>query len=126
MGDYKKLAVWEKAHQLTLDVYRITASFPKEEMYGLTSQIKRASASIPANIAEGSGRGGDAELVRFLRIAMGSAYEVEYHLLLAHDLSFLDTSTYQEVNQWVSEVIRMLAGLIQHLSTKDSRLSTDN
>ena len=119
MGDYKKLAVWEKAHQLTLDVYRITASFPKEEMYGLTSQIKRASASIPANIAEGSGRGGDAELVRFLRIAMGSAYEVEYHLLLAHDLSFLDTSTYQEVNQWVSEVIRMLAGLIQHLSTRD-------
>jgi four helix bundle protein len=118
VGDYKKLAVWQKAHQLTLGVYRITARFPKEEMYGLASQIKRAAASIPANIAEGSGRGRDAELVRFLRIATGSACELEYHILLAHELQFLDTTSYQQTNEQVTEVQRMLSGLIQSLSSK--------
>jgi hypothetical protein len=76
---FRDLKVWEKAHQLTLQVYKATASFPKEEMFGLTSQIRRAAASIPANIAEGCGRSGDAELGRFLQIAMGSASELEYH-----------------------------------------------
>lgn len=118
MGDYKKLAVWQKAHQLTLDIYCSTAHFPSAEQYGLTSQIRRASASIPANIAEGSGRGGDAELSRFLRIAMGSAAELEYHILLAHDLGFLDKDVYRQLDQQIAEVLRMLTGLIHHLDVR--------
>jgi len=80
--DFRKLAVWEKAHRLTLDMYKATASFPKDELYGLTSQVRRASISIPANIAEGCGRNGDVELARFLQIAMGSASELEYQSAL--------------------------------------------
>jgi len=83
MKDFRELKVWEKAHQLTLEVYKATTIFPKDELYGLTSQIRRACASIPANIAEGCGRRGDAEFARFLGIAMGSASELDYHLLLA-------------------------------------------
>jgi four helix bundle protein len=89
MRDFRKLKVWEKAHELTLEVYSATARFPREELYGLAAQLRRASASIPANIAEGCGRDGEAELRRFLRIGLGSANEVEYHLLLAKDLRFL-------------------------------------
>lgn len=96
----------------------MSADFPKEETYGLSSQIKRAAASIPANIAEGSGRGGNTELIRFLRIATGSAFELEYHLLLAHDLRFLDTARYQNLNDQITEVKRMLTGLIRHLETR--------
>jgi four helix bundle protein len=77
MEAFRELKVWEKSHALTLAVYHVTKSFPKQEMYALTSQIRRASASIPANIAEGCGRNGDAELARFLLIAMGSASELE-------------------------------------------------
>lgn len=117
LSDYKKLQVWEKAHRLTLDIYEATASFPKEEMYGLTSQIKRSAASIPANIAEGSGRGSNPELIRFLRIATGSAYELEYHILLAHDLKFLDANIHQQLENQVMEIKRMLSGLIRHLET---------
>lgn len=83
MKDFKKLIVWKKAHEMTLNIYRTTKSFPKDEVYGLTSQLRRAASSIPANIAEGCGRNSDAELARFLQIAAGSASEVEYHLLLA-------------------------------------------
>ncbi|MCW5853511.1 MAG: four helix bundle protein, partial [Anaerolineae bacterium] len=89
MRDFRKLQVWVKAHQLTLNTYKVTRPFPKEELYGLTSQIRRASASIPANIAEGCGRQGAAELTRFLNIALGSASELEYHFILAHDLGFI-------------------------------------
>ncbi len=121
MGDYKKLAVWVKAHQLALASYRVTADFPREEVYGLLSQIRRAAASVPANIAEGSGRGSDNELSRFLRIAMGSAYELEYHFLLAHDLSFIDQSQYMQINNQVLEVQRMLAGLIKSLDAKKNK-----
>lgn len=115
MRDFRKLDVWQKAHQLTLTVYKSTVYFPKDELYGLTSQVRRASASIPANIAEGCGRDGAAELARFLQIAMGSASELEYHLLLAHDLGFVDSSTYQELDSNVVEVKRMLAAFIQKL-----------
>jgi four helix bundle protein len=118
MSDYRKLKVWEKSHELTLKIYEMSADFPKEEMYGLSSQIKRAAASIPANIAEGSGRGGNTELIRFLRIATGSAFELEYHLLLAHDLRFLDAARYQNLNDQITEVKRMLTGLIRHLETR--------
>ena len=89
MKDFKSLKAWGKAHDLTLRVYSATKTFPKDELFGLTSQLRRACASIPANIAEGCGRSGDAELARFLTIAAGSASEVEYHLLLAHDLNYL-------------------------------------
>ncbi len=118
MGDYKKLAVWEKSHQFALDVYRATAAFPKDELYGLTSQIRRASVSIASNIVEGSGRGGDGELIRFLRIAAGSAHEVEYQLLLAHDLGFLSKEIYQQLENESIQIKRMLSGLIQTLETR--------
>jgi four helix bundle protein len=112
MKDFRTLRVWEKGHQLTLAIYKATAKFPREELYGLTSQIRRCSSSIPANIAEGCGRSGGAELSRFLQIAMGSASELEYHLLLAHDLGFLTPPTYQPIATAVLEVKRMLTALI--------------
>ncbi len=115
MKDFRNLQVWEKAHALTLDVYKATVSFPKEELYGLTSQIRRSSASIPTNIAEGCGRSGDAELARFMHISMGSASELEYQLLLAHDLNYLDDEIYTELHEKVIEVKRMLASFIKTL-----------
>ena len=95
MQNFKSLKVWQKSHELTLAIYKATANFPKDELYGLTSQIRRACASIPANIAEGCGRTGKAELARFLQVAMGSASELEYHLLLAHDLGLLRDGEYK-------------------------------
>ncbi len=86
MRDFRQLMVWEKSHQLTLEIYQATGAFPREELYGLTSQIRRAAASIPANIAEGCGKDTETELARYMQISMGSASELEYHLLLAHDL----------------------------------------
>ncbi|HEX2712253.1 MAG TPA: four helix bundle protein, partial [Candidatus Acidoferrales bacterium] len=83
MKDYRELKVWQRAHDLTLAVYQATGSFPREELYGLTTQMRRASSSIAANLAEGCGRGGDAELNRFCSIASGSASELQYFLLLA-------------------------------------------
>lgn len=115
MKDFRKLKVWEKSHQLTLMVYKATRSFPKEELYGLTIQTRRASVSIPANIAEGCGRGSDAELARFFQIAMGSASELEYHFLLSSDLGYLDTSIYESLNKQVIEVKRMLTTFIKKL-----------
>ncbi len=92
MQEFRNLKVWEKAHALTLDVYKASRSFPREEMYGLTSQMRRASVSIGANIAEGACRRGDVDFARFLQMAAGSASEVEYHLLLARDLNLLEAS----------------------------------
>lgn len=116
MRDFRELKVWEKAHQLILAVYKATAAFPRDELYGLTSQLRRSCASIPANIAEGCGRSGDAELARFLQIAMGSASELECHLLLAHDLSFLSNSDYECLTGDTTEVKRMLTSFIQKLN----------
>jgi four helix bundle protein len=104
MQDFRKLAVWQKSHELTLSLYELTGTFPREEMYGLTSQVRRASSSIPANIAEGCGRDGDAELSRFLQISMGSASELEYHLLLARDLKYLTAEDYQSNCGMVNEL----------------------
>ena len=126
MQDFKKLKVWDKAHQLTLAVYRATLCFPKEELYGLTSQIRRAAASIPANTAEGCGRSGRAELGRFLHVATGSASELEYHLLLARDLLFLGDVAYRALEGQVVEVKRMLSGFVQRLRTESPRLKTDD
>ena len=105
----------ENGHQLTLAVYKATAAFPKSELYGLTSQIRRASASIPANIAEGCGRTGKAELARFLQVAMGSASELEYHLLLAHDLGLLRDGEYKLLENQAVELKRMLSSFISKL-----------
>ncbi|MGE5248671.1 MAG: four helix bundle protein [Bacteroidota bacterium] len=110
MRDFRKIQVWEKAHRLTLRVYRATSGFPKEELYGLTSQIRRAAASIPANIAEGAGRGTQAELARFCHIAGGSASEFDYHLTLAHDLGYLEPEIYSELAASANEIKRMLHG----------------
>src|SRR5450432_1377471 len=115
MQSFKSLKVWEKAHALTLDIYRSSASFPREEMYGLTSQMRRSSASIGANIAEGTCRKGDVEFGRFVQIAMGSASELEYHLLLAKDLELLESFDYERLAEEVIEVKRMLASLLLKL-----------
>jgi four helix bundle protein len=116
MKDFRELKVWQKAHLLTLAVYRITNGFPKNELFGLTSQVRRACASVSANIAEGCCRSTDADFARFLVIAMGSASEVDYHLLLAKDLGLLNESQYGPLALSVSEVKRMLTAFIQRLS----------
>jgi four helix bundle protein len=115
MQPFRKLTVWQKSHELTLATYRATEKFPKDEQYGLTSQIRRACASIPANIAEGCGRNGDIEFARFLQIAMGSASELEYHFILAHDLGYFPDTDYQSLDQGVCEIKRMLAALLTTL-----------
>ena len=115
MKDFRQLKVWEKSHQLALAVYKATKEFPKEELYGLTSQIRRASMSIPTNIAEGCGRNTDAEFARFLQIAMGSASETEYQLLLTHDLGFINKEQYDKLNLDVTEIKRMIDSLLKTL-----------
>jgi four helix bundle protein len=115
MKDFRQLKVWEKSHQLALAIYKVTAKFPKEEIYGLTSQVRRASMSIPTNIAEGCGRNTDADFARFLQMAMGSASETEYQLLLSLDLGFLNKEQYDKLNTDVTEVKRMLASLLKTL-----------
>ena len=113
MRNFRELKVWERSHQLTLQVYEATARFPREELYGLTSRIRRSSASIPANIAEGSGRDGNADLARFLQIATASAIELEYHLLLAHDLDLLGVRDHERLTREVTEIKRMLTSFIR-------------
>ena len=112
MRDFRQIRVWEKAHRFTLEIYKVTARFPKEELYGLTSQLRRASASMAANIAEGFGRGGNVELARFLQIAIGSAYEVEYHILLAKDLGLITKESNEVLEIHIIEIKRMLAALL--------------
>ena len=116
MRNFRKLDVWKKAHDLTLAIYQLTASFPSQERYGLTSQLQRASASIGANLAEGCGRETDADYRRFVQMACGSACEVEYHLLLARDLSLMDSTNYELLDANVNEVKRMLVGLARYLA----------
>jgi four helix bundle protein len=111
--DFKELKVWVKAHELTIAIYGITRTFPRSEMYGLTSQLQRSAASIGANIAEGCGRHSDGEFARFLQIARGSASETEYHLLLARDLSFLSDDNHRSAEKRLVEVQRMLTSLVQ-------------
>jgi four helix bundle protein len=125
MKNFRELKVWQKSHELTLSIYKVTGRFPKEEMYGLTSQLRRASSSVPANIAEGCGRKGDAELSRFMQIAMGSASEVEYHLLLAKDLGFMDGKQHLKLENETIEVKRMLASFITAIRPKKADSLTD-
>jgi four helix bundle protein len=117
--NFRDLRVWQKSHHLTLAVYQITAKFPREELYGLTSQLRRASSSIPANLAEGCGRKGNPELAHFCHVAMGSANELENHLLLANDLKLLEGEDYEELTARTVEVKRMLAAFLQRLKSKN-------
>jgi len=115
MKDFRTLKVWEKAHALTLTIYKSTESFPKQEMYALTSQLQRAAVSIPANIAEGCGKDSDAELKRYFLISMGSASELEYLLILAHDLGYLPENAFQSMTNDLVEIRKMLNAFIQKL-----------
>lgn len=115
MQDFRKLQVWEKSHQLTLRIYKITESFPTTEMYGLTNQMRRSSASIPTNIAEGCGRDYQGELARFIRIAIGSASELQYQLILAHDLEYISSTLFTELESATTEVKRMLTSFLRRV-----------
>ena len=116
MKDFRKLQVWEKAHQLALALYHVTASFPRDETYGLASQMRRSASSIPSNIAEGCGRDGDAESSRFCTIARGSASELEYQILLARDLKLSQAYDYEQVTQQTTDIKRTLTVLVQKLN----------
>lgn len=115
MKDFKQLNVWQKAHPWVLDVYSATVGFPDDERFGLTSQLRRSSASVPTNLAEGCGRSGDREFARYCDIAMGSASESEYQLPLARDLGYLPIDAFQSLNDRLLEVKRMLNALIRTL-----------
>lgn len=115
MRDFHNYKVWQRGHQFALDVYKRTKKFPKDELFGMTSQLRRASTSIPINIAEGCGRRSDAEFAYFLNVAAGSASEVEEELLLSFDLEFLDSKTYQQLDKEVKEIKAMLGALIETL-----------
>jgi four helix bundle protein len=115
MKDFRSLKVWEKAHALTLAVYKATEKFPKQEMYALTNQIQRAAVSIPANIAEGCRKDSDAELKRYFLISMGSSSELEYLLLLARDLGYLPEKDFQIITAELVETRKMLNAFIQKL-----------
>ena len=116
MRDFHQYKVWSRGHQFALSIYKETKSFPKEELFGLTSQIRRASMSIPFNIAEGCGRRSDAEFAYYLNIAAGSASEVEEELLLAFDLEFMDKESYIQLDKEVKEIKAMLSKLIDSIN----------
>src|SRR6476659_4543154 len=119
MKDFRTLSVWQKSHELTILIYKQTSTFPREELFGLTSQIRRASSSIGANIAEGCGRNSDGDLSRFLQIAFGSANELDCHLLLARDLDLdlIETVNYELFFEKLLEVKKMLGSLIRKVNT---------
>ena len=119
MQSFRNLQVWEKSHRLTLDVYASSKAFPRDEMFGLTSQMRRSSASIGMNIAEGCCRKGDAEMGRFLQIAMGSASELEYQCFLARNLEYLHDPDYERLTLQVEEVKKMLSSLMRKVRVFD-------
>jgi four helix bundle protein len=118
MKDFRNLKVWEKAHLLTLAVYRASGGFPRQELFGLTSQMRRCSASIGANIAEGCGKRGNNEFQRYLQIAAGSASELDYHFLLARDLGFFDGTDYQRLAGELLQLRKMLTSLLQKVQSE--------
>jgi four helix bundle protein len=129
MSDYKKLKVWQESHNFTIDIYNITKNFPNNENYGLTSQIRRSASSIPTNIVEGCGQLNNGNLVRFLGIAQGSAFETEYQLLLAKDLGYVNETEYNNLIKKIKSIIHMLIALIRSLQnlkpvTRNPKLAT--
>ncbi len=125
MKDFRELKVWQKAHELSLSIYRATVAFPKEELYGLTAQMRRACTSIATNIAEGCGRGSDADFAHFLQIAMGSASETEYHLLLSRDLGYLPEDRYLPLQECLQEVKKMISSLLKTLRAPSKKLTAE-
>jgi four helix bundle protein len=118
MRNFKELKVWEKAHGLALQVYKSTKTFPVQEQYGITSQMRRAAVSISTNIAEGCGRSSEIEFARFLEIAFASASELEYLALLSKDLELFDSSSYQHITTQAEEIKRMLYTFIQKVKER--------
>jgi four helix bundle protein len=115
MRNFQELDIWNKSHQLSLSVYKITRVFPKDELYGLVSQLRRSSSSIATNIAEGCGRNTNPELKRFLTYSAGSCSELQYQLLLSKDLSYLDLESYKELSKTVVEVRKMIYAFIRNM-----------
>ncbi|MDE3095834.1 MAG: four helix bundle protein [Chloroflexota bacterium] len=124
MQDYRKLRVWQKSHELTLAVYRASERFPKAEVYGITSQMRRSSSSIPTNIAEGCGRSSKADFLRFLHVALGSINELSYQLLLCRDLGILDTGADEGLAADALEIQRMLGALILKIKADSQDIDT--
>jgi len=124
MQEFRDLKVWQKSHEVALAVYRATEAFPRVESYGLTSQMRRAAVSIPSNICEGCGRGSLLELIQFCQTSFGSATELEYQLLLARDLTYLNEATYRELSAAILEVKRMLGALLTTLRERAGRART--
>ena len=116
MRDFKTLAIWQRSHTLTLKVYKYTRTYAKEKLFGLTSQMRRSASSIPTNIAEGSGRDSDAEMKRFLVIARGSASELEYQLILSHDLAYLSDDAYEELHAELNEIQKMIYYFVRNMA----------
>lgn len=125
MKNFRDLQIWDRSHQLTLEVYRLTHGFPKSETYGLVSQMRRSVSSIPTNIAEGSGRNTEKDFARFLDNAMGSASELEYQLILARDLEYISHDTYESKNSELIEIKRMLNAFLQKLRTSPTPLKAN-
>ena len=115
MQDFRNIQVWQKSHQLVLEIYKLTATFPAEEKFGLTSQMRRSASSVPTNIAEGTGRGSDADFARFLQISLGSTCELEYQLILGKDLNFIDQKSYQFFESEITSIKKMLGAFIRKL-----------
>ncbi|MCK3683170.1 four helix bundle protein [Maribellus sp. YY47] len=111
MKDFKNLKIWQKGINLVVDIYQTSQNFPTEELYGLTSQMKRSAVSIPSNIAEGSGRNSDKDFSRFLDISLGSSFELETQIIIAHKLSFINDEKFKELTDDIQEEQKMITGL---------------
>lgn len=120
MQDYRKLLVWQRAHKLVIDIYANSKGFPKDELYGVTSQLRRAAVSISANIVEGAGRKTKPDFARFLTISLGSTNEVEYFFLLSKDLGYLKDRDYESLNNQLIEVRKMLLSFTKKVSDSNS------
>lgn len=121
MRDYRRLIVWQKSHELTLSLYRLTRTFPDHEKYGLISQMRRCAVSIPSNIAEGSGRETGKDFARFCQIAMGSACELNYQCLLSHELGYISDNDYRHVSEAINEVQKLLTAFGNSLNPKSAQ-----
>ena len=118
MKSHKNLEVWNRAVDFVTSVYKVTAKYPKQEMYGLTSQIRRSAVSIASNISEGAARQSPREFIQFLYIALGSASEVDVQLLVSRNLEFISNEEYVEMSQEREEISKMLSGLIKNVKTR--------
>ena len=124
--DFKTLVAWQHAHKLTLAVYRATRSFPNDERFGVTSQVRRAASSVAANLAESSAKSSPADCLRIMEIALGSLRETEYFLLLSHDLCYFDDESYQDLVAVTDETARTLTGLIFSIRQRSAKLTNRN